>query len=232
MTSMPPDIYVADGNITLFYGSHSERFKKDTLYSSLLAQLVANSTPNTWFASYKKTLSTLFWSLNSFGNRRIKKEPSSVLTLAKIGLSSALREEQLQQLGNAFSIIKQLPDDSPIVKAILNKIQRENVPSANPGNPVAAERTTFTISTLLTIVCKNKTTLSLHISFKSYSAVDITILDQVISQRTILDDPETFLWSTSLLEDKYETVRNQVTGKLGSTVDTHLFHINPTAPIH
>lgn len=231
MPSTAPDIYVVDGNITLFYGVHSDNFKKDILHSSLLAQLSANSTPDTWFAAYKKTLNTLFWELKSFENRTIKKEPSSFLTLAKIGLSSALQEEQLQQLGHAFSIIKQLPDDSPIIKAILNKTQRENVPAAHPGSLIPGEKTTFTISTLLTIVCENKTTLSFHLSFKTSRAVDITILDQAISQKTILGDPETVLWSTHLLEDKYEAVRNKVIGKLGSTVDTHLFHLDPAAPI-
>ncbi|APC16192.1 hypothetical protein BLL42_10805 [Pseudomonas frederiksbergensis] len=232
MKPTAPDIYVVDGNITLFYGLHSDDFKKDILHSSLLAQLTANSTPDTWFADYKKTLNNLFWALKSFENRTIKKEPSSFLSLAKIGLSSALQEEQLQQLGHAFSIIKQLPDDSPIIKAVLNKIQRKNAPVAHPGSLIPGEKTTFTISTLLTIVCENKTTLSFHLSFKTSRAVDITILDQEISQRAILDDPETVLWTTHLQEDKYEGVRNRVTGKLGSTVNTHLFHIDPATPIH
>ncbi|MBU6959535.1 hypothetical protein KRR23_17570 [Pseudomonas sp. CVAP len=232
MKSMTPDIYVVDGNITLFYGSHSEGYKKDILHSSLLAQLIANGTPDTELNAYRKTLNTLFWTVNSFENRTIKKEPSSLLTLAKAGLSSALTEEQLQQLSNAFTIIKQLPDDSPIIEAILNKIQREHIPAANPDNFLPSENSTFSISTLLTIVRENKTTLSLQISFETSRSVDITILDKVISQKTILGDPETFLWSTHLLEDKYDAIRNQVTEKLGSKVDTHLFHVDPTALIH
>ncbi|EXF92426.1 hypothetical protein HK44_012270 [Pseudomonas fluorescens HK44] len=232
MKSMTPDIYLVDGNITLFYGSHSEGYKKDILHSSLLAQLIANSTPDTELNAYRKTLSIFSWATNSFENRRIKKEPSSLLTLAKTGLSSALTEEQLQQFSNVFTIIKQLPDDSPIIEAILNKTQREHIPAANPDTSLPSVKPTFSISMLLTIVRENKTTLSLQISFETSRSVDITILDQVIPEKTILGDPETFLWTTHLLEEKYDAIRNQVTEKLGSKVDTHLFHVDPTALIH
>lgn len=238
MNYLTPDTYIADGNITLFCGSHSESFKKDILHSSLLGQLVANTStvnnthPNTWFASYRKTLGNLFWNLKSLGNSSIKNEPSSILSLAQIGLSGILQREQLQQLANAFSIIKQLPDDSPAIEAILNKIQRENISTAGIGDDRRDENPTFTVSTLLTIVCENKTIISFQVSLETSHAVDITILDQKLPKKIILGDPETTLWSTYLIEDKYTSVRNQIIGKLGTKTKTNLFQISPPALTH
>jgi hypothetical protein len=235
MTYSTPDIYIVNGNITLFCGSHSENFKRDILHSSLLGQLVAdthNTHPNTWFASYRKTLGNLFWNLKSFNNKIIKNEPSSILSLAKTGLSGTLQKGQLQQLTDTFSIIKQLPDDSPAIEAILNKFQRENISNAGIGDDRQDEKCTFTVSILLTIVCENKTIISFQVSLETSHAVDITILDQALSEKNILGDPETTLWSTYLIEDKYASVRNQIIEKLGTKTKTNLFQISPPALTH
>lgn len=234
MNYLTPDIYIVDGNIILFCGSHPESFKKDILHSSLLGQLVANTPttnntpPNTWFTAYRKTLGKLFWNQKSLGSNNIKSEPSSILSLAQIGLSGTLQREQLQQLSNAFSIIKQLPDDSLAIEAILNKIQRKNISTAGISDDRPDEKYTFTVSTLLTIVCENKTIISFQVSLETSRAVDITILDQALSKKNILGDPETTLWSTYLIEDKYASVRNQIIEKLGTKTKTHLFHIEST----
>lgn len=231
MNYLTPDIYIIDGNITLFCGSHSEDFKKDILHSSLLGQLVANTStinnthPNTWFTSYRKTLGNLFWNLKGLGNNNIKNEPSSILSLAQTGLSRTLKKEQLQQLADAFSIIKQLPDDSLAIEAILSKIQRKNISTVEIDDDRPDEEYTFTVSILLTIICENKTIISFQVSFETSRAVDITILDQTLSKKNILGDPETTLWSTYLIENKYASVRNQVIEKLGTKTKTHLFHI-------
>ncbi|VVO16556.1 hypothetical protein PS691_03843 [Pseudomonas fluorescens] len=228
MTPLSPDIYIVNGNITLFLGSHPESFKKDVLHSALLGQLVAesdNTSVDTWFAAYKKILSTLFWSLNSFENKNIKAESFSVLSLAQISLSKVLHREQLQQLTNALSIIKQLPDDSPAIAAILNKLQKKSIPTSGLGDNPGDEKTTVTISTLLTIVCENKTIISFQASFESSHTVDITILDQALPENNILGAVEITLWSTCLIEAKYASVRNQVIEKLGSKSKTHLLPI-------
>ena len=234
MNYLTPDTYIVDGNITLFCGSHSENFKRDILYSSLLGQLVANTStanniPSTWFASYRKTLGHLFWNLKSLGNNSIANEPSSILSLAQTGLLGVLQREQLQQLSNAFTLIKQLPDDSPAIEAILSKIQRENISTAGIGDDRRDEKSTFTVSTLLTIVCENKAIISFQVSLKTSHAVDITILDQALSEKNILGDPETTVWSTYLIEDKYASVRNQIIEKLGSKTKTNLFQVSPPA---
>lgn len=234
MNYVTPDTYIVDGNITLFCGFHSENFKKDILHSSLLGQLVANTHthPNTWFTYYRNTLGKLFWNLKSLGNSSIKNEPSSILSLAQTGLSETLRKKHLQQLADAFSIIKQLPGDSPAIEAILSKIQRENISTAGIDDDRRDEKSTFTVSMLLTIVCENKTIISFQVSFETSHAVDITILDQALSEKNILGDPETTLWSTYLTEDKYASVRNQVIEKLGSKTKTNLFQIGPPGLTH
>ncbi|MBV7567852.1 hypothetical protein [Pseudomonas sp. PDM27] len=222
MKSLSSETYIIDGNITLFLGKHSDQFKKDILHSSLLAQLLADSTPDKWLTSYRTTLEKLHWTLNGFKNHTLPKSSSSLFSIASTVLADTLQKEQLQQLSGALSNIAQLPSESPALKALLNRIQTEIAPSHGEGS--------LTVSTLLTIVCENKKTISLQISLETTRPVDISFLRQPLPEAVIQSDIETSLWTTYLSEDKYAKIRTQVVGKLGSKPQTHLFQIFESDP--
>ncbi|MBV6826107.1 hypothetical protein [Pseudomonas sp. PD9R] len=218
MESFASDTYVVDGNITIFFGAHSESFKKDILHSSLLGQLVADISPNTWLSSYITTLGKFYWALSKAKVSNYPKRPSSLLNIASTALPEIIQKDRLQQLSNALSAITQLPSDSPASEALMSRIQRQNAPAHD-------EAPTFTVSTLLTLVCEDKKIISLQISFETHRAVGISVLKHPLSEKIILGDIETVVWATYLSEDKYTKIRDQVIGKLGSKPQTCLFHI-------
>jgi hypothetical protein len=222
MKSLTLETYIVDGNITLFLGEHAEQFKKDILYSSLLGQLLADSTEDKWFTSYRAALDKLYWALNGFQNRTLPKKSASLLSIASTVLADKLQKEQLQQLSTALLKLTQLPNAAPAREALLNRLQKEIAPSHGENPP--------TVSTLLTIVCANKKTISLQISLKTTRSVDITFLKQPLPESAIQGDIEISLWTTYLSEDKYAKIRNQVAGKLGSKLQTHLFQILESEP--
>jgi len=222
MKSLLSEIYIVDGNITLFLGKHSDQFKKDILYSSLLGQLLADSTPDKWFTSYRTAIEKFYWALNGFKNHTLPKSSSSLFSIASTVLADTLQKEQLQQLSGALSNIAQLPSEAPALKALLNRFQTEIAPSHGEGS--------HTVSTLLTIVCENKKTISLQISLETTRSVDIAFLRQPLPEAVIQGDIETSLWTTYLSEDKYAKIRTQVVGKLGSKPQTHLFQILESDP--
>ena len=209
------DIYIVDGNITLFLGSHSETFKQDILYSSLLANLLSNShsiASAEWLSAYKKTLSTLFWVTKSTGNQLLKKQPASIIKIATPTLSSLLSATELKQLSDAFGTLKSLPEDSDALIALLNRIQH----GSGNGN---------TVCPLLTVISANKSIISLRPVFDTIHSVDIDILDQALAQKEVLNGPQITQWSAYLAEEKYVSVRQKIIEKLGSKITTHLHHI-------
>lgn len=224
MTDITLDTYVVDGNITLFFGEHSSSFKNDILNSSLLAHLVSNPNgiaSDAWFHSYKKLLGSLSWILKSQGTQTPKKQPTSLLSLAKLALSRYLSATQLDNLTDCFSKIKLLPDDSEILTAILSRVQ-----SAEEND----EKTITTVCPLLTIVRENGMVISSLIRFKTSDPIDITIFDEELSSSKIIDTPQVNQWITYLEEESYANIRNTVIQKLGSKIKTKLFHFD-VAPL-
>jgi hypothetical protein len=233
MNTLISDVYIVDGNITIFLGAHSDTFKTNILHSSLFGQLVANSsttensTPDTWFTSYKKTLGSLFWSLISNQNLESKKKTYSIYTLAESGLSSLLNEKQFAQLASAFSVITVLPKDAQVIKAILQKTQKNNLSPVNSNNTPHNEET-FTIATLLTIVLENKTLASLYLSFKTTGTVDINILDRAIPQKQLIGDPASTTWCAYLVEGSYATISSDITKKISKHIESKILHVTAT----
>lgn len=215
-----PDTYIVDGNITIFLGSHSETFKQDILYSSLLGHLVSNShsiASDTWMSSYKKTMGPLFWVTKSTAQQLMKKQSASVLKFAEPALSGHLSIAELKGLTDAIGIIKNLPKDSDAIAALLNRIQLDN----------DSQPSITTVCPLLTVVSANKTVISFRLVFDTSHSVDIAILDEELSQKVVLNGPQTTQWSAYLAEEKYASVRDKVIDKLGSKIKTNLHHLTP-----
>lgn len=217
MSYSPAHTYIIDGNITLFFGTHSEAFKKDIIYSSLLGNLVSNTydiASDAWLNSYRNNLGKLFWATKSNAHQKLKKQSVSILKLAKPTLSNYLSPEELHQLADALHTIKNLPEDSAALIALLDRIQ-DSEPATN------------TVCPLLTIVTANKNVISLRLMFDTKHPVDSAILDDELSEKELLNGPQITQWSTHLVEEKYGSIRNKVIEKLGSKITTHLHHIPP-----
>lgn len=235
MNTLTSDIYIVDGNITIFFGSHSDTFKESILHSSLLGQLLAHksitekSTPDAWFTSYKKTLGAFFWSLISIGELKSEKKTYSLYNLAESGLSSVLNKKQFAQLSSAFSFITALPEDAPAIEAILKKSQQNNLSLTDSSN-IPNTKMTFTIATLLTIVLENKTVASLYLSFKTTDTVNIKMLDQAIPQQHLMGTPISTTWCAYLMENNYTTIRNEVSKKISNHIESKIFHITAPTP--
>ncbi|WP_095052913.1 hypothetical protein [Pseudomonas sp. Irchel s3b2] len=215
-----PDTYIVDGTITIFLGSHSETFKQDILYSSLLGHLTSNShsiASNTWMSTYKKTLGTLFWVTKSTATQLIKKQSASILKFAEPTLSAHLSTAELKELTVALGIIKNFPKNSDAIAALLNRIQLDN----------DSQPSITTVCPLLTVISANKTVISFRLVFDTSHPVDLAILDEELSQKVVLNGPQTTQWLTYLAEDKYASMRNKIIEKLGSKIQTNLYHLTP-----
>ncbi|WCM51940.1 hypothetical protein OH720_02660 [Pseudomonas sp. WJP1] len=216
------DSYITDGNITLFFGEHSNSFKHDILNSSLLAHLVSNPNgiaSDAWFHSYKKLLGNLSWLLKSQGTQTPEIESASLLSLAKLTLSRYLSATQLDDITDCFTKIRQLPDNSEKLSSILNRIQSIEKKD---------KQTITTVCPLLTIVREDGMVISSVIRFNTTAPVDIAIFDEELPFNKIIGTPEINQWITYLDEDSYANIRNTVIQKLGSKIKTKLFHLDAT----
>lgn len=214
------DTYIVDGNITIFLGPHTQTFKQDILYSSLLGHLLSNShsiTSDAWLNAYKKTLGTFFWVTQNATHQLLKKQSASILKFAKPTLSTGLSVNELNQLTLCLAMIKNLPKNSDALTALLSRVQLRNDSHAS----------VTTVCPLLTIVSANKTVTSFRPLFDTSHSVDMTVLDEELSQREILNGPQITQWTTYLAEEKYASVRNKIIEKLGSKISTNLYHLTP-----
>jgi hypothetical protein len=220
MTDTTLDIYIVDGNVTLFFGEHSNSFKSDILNSSLLAHLVSNPkgiATDDWFHSYKKLLGSLSWLLKSDGTQNPKVQSASISSLAKLALSRYLSATQLDKMTECLSEIKHLPNDSEILSAIQKRLQTTD-------NSV--KQTTTTICPLLTIVCDGGMVISSLIRFETTGRIDVSIFDEELPSSKINGTPKINQWITFLGEENYANIRNTVIEKLGSKIKTRLFHLD------
>lgn len=219
------DTYIVDGNITLFFGPHSNRFKQDILNSSLLGHLVANSknciASDSWFSAYRKILGSIFWTTKSHASQKPIVKWVSLLTLAELGLSNYLTSAQLKQLAECLVRIKELPEGSAVLSAVLNRVQ-STVQNNN--------RATTTICPVLTIVCEDKMVISTAIHLEIAEPVGIKFLTENLPLKKILGAVQMSQWVTYLGEDDYADVRNIVIQKLGNKIELKLFHLDPAKP--
>jgi len=211
------DVYIVDGNITVFFGLHAETFKQDILHSSLLGSLATNkksTTRHDWFNVYKSMLQKIFWVTKSFSIKQNEVTPASLLGLTSTALAAYLSKNQLIELENCFTTLKNLPDDSIELQAILDRIQ---------FNGDADEPETITLHPMLTIVCENKMVISLNITFDINQTVDKSIFDEILIPTT---GPKNIQWIAILDEEHYALVRDTVMTKIENKIETALLHLD------
>lgn len=208
------DLYLANGNITIFCGEHTDEFKSDVLNSSLYAELVSTkrtNDPATSWLTYTDIVSKLEWVIKS---REIQRKEFAKTNLLNIIIqSAALSSDEYEAFESAFSKLKSLEPDSLITHKFIDKLNT-NMSAATGGT-----------HTLFTIVNNEKSLLTLQVSFKSTKALGIDILDKPVL--TPIEDGKTNirLLRSSLDEIKYTEVRDTIIKKLGSKIGTDLVHV-------
>ncbi|WP_160105164.1 hypothetical protein [Pseudomonas izuensis] len=223
------DIYLANGNITVFLGDQGKEFKKDILNSSLLGELVSTSkTPNSreqLFSDYVTTVSKLGWVEKSRAFRHSDFSNISLLETVEAGIGTSLTKEAKQALLNAFLQLKKTPTQSPVLQHILDKLQvNAFTPSIDTGDVPSTKKPVAT-SIRLTIVCKNASIITLQVAFKTKAGISIDILDQPVLNS--IKDGKSNMWLlvSTLDAREYDKVRATVLKKIGNRIHTDLLHV-------
>ena len=220
------DIYLVNGNITIFYGSHTDSFKKDILVSSLLGELVASKKSDnrelSW-PTYTGTVQNIGWTIHNRETQQLKFENSSLFNIVEQCTKSALSQDERQALTNAFEQLARLQPDSPAARAIVEKLERNaTVSDANKDTPLST-------AALMTLIRNDKTVVTLQVAFETVQEIAIDILDQPILSFTHERKTNIWLMNSTLDERDYNQVRDYVLKKVGLNIETNLLHIN--API-
>jgi hypothetical protein len=210
------DVYLVNGNITIFCGAHADEFKSTilnlNLYAELAAALNINDQEASW-PTYTKILSAFKFAINRRESQRIEFQEESLLDIVLRYSGNALTRNERQILLDVFSRIKQLDSDSLEIKTITDKF-RANVSAATGGTHA-----------LLTIVREDKTLLTLNISFETTCLIGIDILDKPVLKA--IDDKKNNIRMLGgwLDECKHSEDRDTVNKKLGGRIETGLLHI-------
>lgn len=226
------DVYLTNGNIAIFCGSHSDKFKNDILHLSLYSQLVAekkSNNPESMRTIYTDMLGKMGWIINTRENQYIEFGTSNLFTILEQTAGQILPTYERQALTSAFSALKKLPRDSLPIRTIFNKLQANvSVVSEDTKSP-PAEKPLLTAFALLTIVRNDKTVVTLQISFETTNVFDIDILDQPILKSGQEGNINFWSFSSSLDESEYNKNRDIVIKKLGGKIATDLVHIRAPA---
>jgi hypothetical protein len=218
------DMYLINGNITIFCGTHTENYKNDILNSSLLGELVTTSKhprqPDLLWSSYVKTVNQIGWITKSREFQRFEFSSKSLLNIANLGLGSYLTKEEKQTLLNAFLHLKKPPTQSTVQKAILDKLQTNTFVAENETTslPIAT-------STRLTVVLGNATVITLQIAFKATNELTIDMLVQPILDSIKDGKSNTWLLVSSLDAREYDKFRATVIKKIGTHINSDLLHV-------
>lgn len=217
------DIWLVNGNITIFYGLHTDSFKKDILASSLLGELVAaqkSRNRETSWPTYTDTVQKIGWTVNGRATQQFEFKHSSLFNIIEQSAGSALPQDERQALANAFAQLAKLQPDSPATRVIVEQLQRNAI--------VSNTTTDILVSTavLLTIIRDDKTVVTLQVAFETTRKIAIDILDQPVLNST--SEHKTNIWLMSSLLDgrQYNRVRDDVLKKLGNRMETELLQIH------
>ncbi|MGJ7514046.1 hypothetical protein ACSFE6_06885 [Pseudomonas baetica] len=224
-----PDIYLINGNITIFCGVHTEAFKKDILNSSLLGELASiskhsDSREMLW-SGYVETVGKIGWITNS---REFKRHEFSTTSLWRVIESSAgdsLTKEEKHELLNAFLQLKKPGSQSPAIKSIVDKLKGNTFIADGESNTTEATKASIATSIRLTIVRSNASIITLQVVFKTNNGISIDILDQPILNAISDGKPNTWLLVSSLDARQYDNLRATVIKKIGNHINTDILHV-------
>lgn len=223
------DIYLVNGNITVFCGAHDENFKKDIINSNLLGDLITTSKrllcPEQLFSNYANEVGRFGWTQNSRDIKHYEFSSKSLLSIINSTVGGYLTKEEKQILHNAFMHLKKPPSQSPIIKTILDKLQANSFAAGHEMSIGVSTKTPVATSTRLTIVRNNASIITLQAAFKTTDAINMNILDQPVLHS--IKDGKSNIWvlTCSLDMREYERIRAAVLKKIGNHINTDLLHV-------
>lgn len=215
------DTWLVNGNIMIFFGPHTDSFKNDILTSSLFGELVAeqkNSPRATSWSTYTDTVIKFGWIVNNRAAQQLEFENINLSSVVEQSAGSAIPQDERQALAIALAQLVNLPSDSPAIRTIVEKLQKNAIVSTTKDTPVST-------AVLLTIIRNDKTVVTLQVAFETLHEISIDILDQPVLSAG--NDRQTNSWLLcSLLDERhYNLVRGDVLKKLGLNVETRLLQI-------
>jgi len=215
------DTWLVNGNIMIFCGPHTDSFKKDILASSLLAELVAeqkNSHRAISWTTYTDTVIKTGWIVNSRATQHLEFENINLLNVVEQSAESALPQNERQALAIALTQLVNFPSDSPAIRTIVEKFQKNATVNNTMDTPVST-------TVLLTIIRNDKTVVTLQVAFETVLGIAIDILDQPVLSAS--NDRQTNSWLLcSLLDERhYNLIRGDVLKKVGRNIETRLLQI-------
>ncbi|MHC8316423.1 hypothetical protein [Pseudomonas sp. LB3P31] len=222
MNSIPTKLYTLSGNITLLLGDRPDEIEQDILYSilysQLLAQKIGNDPESTW-SNYVNILGNLSWTVKTRKASRLEFKKSSILkTLQLITEQSGSIYEQ-EALSKAFDELQNLPTDSPVTQAIIDRLNLNELRTSAAPQETQATALTFTV------VRQNNTLLTVQISFETSDVFDTDTWSQS-EIRPIKDKKNNIrVLAANFLEEKYSESREAIIKKLGRKIETELFHV-------
>lgn len=229
MTTSTFDIYLVNGNITVFCGVHAENFKNDILNSSLLGELASiskhsDSLELLW-SGFVDTVSKLGWITKSREFKRYDFSTKSLLRVIETTTGNLLTKEEKQTLFNAFLQLKKPGSQSPAHKFIVDKLKANTFVVSEECSPRPSAKTPAASSTRLTVVRSNASIMTLQVAFKTCHELNIDILDQPLLDAIKDGKPNTWLLVSSLDARQYDNLRSTVIKKIGNHINTDLLHV-------
>jgi hypothetical protein len=215
------DTWLVNGNIMIFCGPHTDSFKKDILASSLLAELVAEQKSSqraiSW-TTYTDTVIKTGWVVNSRATQHLEFENINLLNVVEQSAESALPQNERQALAIALAQLVNLPSDSPAIRTIVEKLQKNATVNNTTDTPVST-------TVLLTIIRNDKTVVTLQVAFETVHGIAIDILDQPVLSAGNDRQANSWLLCSLLDERQYNLIRGDVLKKVGRNIQTRLLQI-------
>ncbi|AWY42525.1 hypothetical protein DKY63_22485 [Pseudomonas putida] len=223
------DIYLVNGNITIFFGTHADGFKNDILNSSLLGELVSASKHShnreMLWSDYVETVSKIGWITKSREFKRCEFSGKSLLKIVEQATATTLNKEEKQTLSNAFLQLKKPPTQSPVIKTVLDKLRTNIFVASDEINAFTSTKPSVATTARLTFVRDTATIITLQVAFKTSDDLNMDILDQPILNAIMDGKSNTWLLASSLDSRRYDNVREAVIKKVGSHLNTDLLHV-------
>ncbi|MBZ9785259.1 hypothetical protein K9857_27295 [Pseudomonas sp. REP124] len=228
------DIYLVNGNITVFCGTHTETLKQDILNSSLLGELAAISkhseSQDSLWAGFIETVSKIGWITKSREFKRHDFSGKSLLKIIESSVGSSLTREEKDALSKAFSILKKPGTHSPATQRVVDKLQA-NTFACDETLGCATARATIAGTTRVTIVRSNASIITLQIAFKTTQGINIDILDHPVLDAIKDGKPNIWMLVSSLDARQYNALRATVIKKLGNHIHDDLVHVITPNPV-
>lgn len=222
------DLYIVSGNIVIFSGEHSEKFKNDILHSSLTGHLAADASStdsDELWSTYTKTVADLSWVTCSLDQTNTRSSEESLYTISLQAYGDVLSENDRQTLDHAFSVLKEQPKDSPSILALTTRFNAHTTTSYQDNKKGDTSEKKTSTGILLTFINHEKTVHTLRITIESGQYLDIGILNNPVLDTTNKDDFNTWLLSSTFDESTYEDLRVDVDAYLDNSITAEIIRI-------